>query len=266
MRRRRLGLAVAVTTFFVVFVARGAAVRQEDTLEVQLQRATALASQGQYIDALAAYRAAAKADNPTIQFPAQVGIVRCSLRTAQFPLARAVATALIAAHPGDVAVRGLYGDALWSSGLFDWAERAYLDTLALRPDAARGHNGLARVLLARGRLDEALIHAEAAIGLTPGDPEVQQTAGMVLERMRRYPEAASAFQAFVDLVAGKAKREEGATWARARVQELRAFGRRKPYDVGGISRPGVRHPVSNLERQDHRERAVQWRARYRHCH
>ncbi len=232
MRRRRLGLAVAVSALIAVPVMRGDAVRPAETLEAQLQRGASLAAAGRCLEALPAYRLAAQADDPLVQVPAQMGVVRCSLKTAQFLQARTVATTLLADHPNDAGVRALYGDALWSAGLFDSAERAYRDTLALQPDVARAHNGLARALLARGRFDEALDHAETAVSLTPGDADVHQTAGFVLERMRRYPDAVTAYQVYVSLLPGK-EQGETSTWARAKLLALKAFGRRTPYDIAG---------------------------------
>jgi Flp pilus assembly protein TadD len=240
MRRRRLGFAVAVSALIVVPLLRGMAVRQSDTLEVQLQRGASLAAEGRYLDALPAYQQAAQSTDPRVQFPARVGVVRCSIRTAQFSQARAVASALVAEHPDDANVLGLYGDALWSAGLFDLAERTYRDTIAVAPDQARGHNGLARALLSRGRMAEALDHAEAAVGMSPGDPEVHHTVGFVLERLHRYPEAVSAYGVYVNLIPGK-DQGDNATWARAKLRALRAFGRRTPYEIGGP--PGQVHVI-----------------------
>jgi tetratricopeptide (TPR) repeat protein len=232
MRTRRLGLAVALSALITVPVLRGMAVPTSETLDVQLQQGASLAAAGRYLDALPAYLKAAQSPDPKVQFPAQVGVVRCSLRTAQFVQARSVAASLMAAYPEDADVRGLYGDALWSSGLFDVAEKTYRDTLALKPDSARAHNGLAKALLSRGRFPDALDHAEAAVGMAPGDPDVHHTAGLVFERLRRYNEAVAAYGSFVDLIPGK-DQGENATWARAKLRALRAFGRRTPYEVAG---------------------------------
>ena len=47
--------------------------------------------------------------------------------------------------PRNAEALSLYGDALWASGLFEQAEEKYRDALALAPELARGHHGMARV-------------------------------------------------------------------------------------------------------------------------
>ena len=59
----------------------------------------------------------------------------------------------------------LYGDALWASGLFEEAEAQLPDALAVAPELARGHHGMARSLAARSQLDEAMNEAQAALRL-----------------------------------------------------------------------------------------------------
>ena len=67
----------------------------------------------------------------------------------------------------------LYGDALWSSGLFEEAETKYRDALAAAPDLARGHHGMAQG--ARGarpadRGDERGAGGAAALAPRPRNP------------------------------------------------------------------------------------------------
>jgi tetratricopeptide (TPR) repeat protein len=61
------------------------------------------------------------------------------------------------------------------------AEREYTETLRLRPDFARAHLDLARVLAAEGNLDGAIVHLkEAAAG---SDPQIAQLASQALRRL-----------------------------------------------------------------------------------
>jgi tetratricopeptide (TPR) repeat protein len=232
MRTRRGDLSILVVALLLGLWLGPLGARQSDTPELQLQRGASLAAAGRFLDALPAYRLAAAAPDGRVQFAARLGVVRCSLRTAQFAQARTEASTLLGDHPDDMTVRVLYGDALWSGGLFDSAERAYRDVLAGDADAARAHSGLARSLVSRGRVDEALDHAYAALRLSPTDPDVHQTAGVVLERMGRYGDAAAAYADYAELIPGKDS-GDNAVWAKAKIRTLRAFGRRTPYDLAG---------------------------------
>jgi predicted aspartyl protease len=124
----------------------------------------------------------------------------------------------------------LYGDALWSAGLFEEAEVKYRDALAAVPDLARGHHGLAKSLLARGQTDEGMNEAQTALRLSPRDLEIHHTVGTIYEREHKYEEAANAYSNYVNLLPNK-DHSEKADWSRAEIRFLRSFGQRVPFEV-----------------------------------
>ncbi|MCK7478804.1 MAG: 4Fe-4S binding protein [Candidatus Moduliflexus flocculans] len=88
--------------------------------------------------------------------------------------------------PSDAFALAVYGDAMWSAGLFDEAERGYAEALALQPEEARGHNGVARVLSARGPLRRgAGAQPSRRSGSSPREADFHHTLGNVYERLGR---------------------------------------------------------------------------------
>jgi Flp pilus assembly protein TadD/predicted aspartyl protease len=198
--------------------------------EIQLRLGRMLFEQGQYPESLDAYRnAVAAQDSGTIR-QARAGVIKAALRVAEFGLARREAQELVKIAPLDPETLALLGDSLWAAGLFDQAEEKYRDAVSLQPDLARGRHGMARSLLARSKLDEAMNEAQAALRLAPRDLEVHHTVGAIYERMHKYEEAAGAYSNYVNLLPNK-DRSEKAEWARAEIRFLRSFGQRLPFDM-----------------------------------
>jgi predicted aspartyl protease len=189
-----------------------------------------LFDQGQYPEALEAYRNAVNTDDSATLRQARAGVISSALRVADFELARREADTLVKAAPGDPDAVSLYGDSLWATGLFDAAEDSYRGALAMSPELARGRHGLAKSLLARTRLDEAMNEAQAALRLAPRDLEIHHTVGTIYERMHKYEEAAAAYSNYVNLLPNKDKSDK-AEWARAEIRFLRSFGQRLPFDM-----------------------------------
>ena len=158
-----------------------------------------------------------------------MGVIASALRVAEFGLARVEAEKLYKADPTGPAAMTLYGDALWSSGLFEEAEIKYRDALAVEPALARGHHGMAKALAARGRLNDAMDSVQAALRLSPRDLEIHHTVGTVYERQHKYEEAAAAYSNYVNLLPNK-DRSEKADWSRAEIRFLRSFGQRVPFE------------------------------------
>ncbi len=201
--------------------------------EIQLQLGDLLFSEGKYVDSLDAYRNSLKtAPSDAVRRP-RMGVISSALRVAEFDLAREEAEKLNKADPKSPDSMALYGDALWSSGLFPEAEALYHDALAAAPELARGHHGMAKSLAARSHLNDAMNEAQAALQLSPRDLEIHHTVGTIFERMHKYEEAAGAYSNYVNLLPNK-DHSEKADWSRAEIRFLRSFGQRVPFE----SEPG----------------------------
>ncbi|MEP7304964.1 MAG: aspartyl protease family protein [Acidobacteriota bacterium] len=225
---RFVALSVFVSAAALVIHADGQLLSQAADIELRLGRM--LFEQGQYPEALEAYRNAVKTDDSLTMRQARAGVVSSALRVADFDLARREADTLVKAAPRDPDAVSLYGDSLWASGLFDSAEENYRGALAMSPELARGRHGLAKSLLARTKLDEAMNEAQAALRLAPRDLEIHHTVGTIYERMHKYEEAAAAYANYVNLLPNKDKSDK-AEWARAEIRFLRSFGQRLPFDM-----------------------------------
>jgi len=206
-----------------------------DAASIQIQLGNSLFGEARYREAYEAYKRAAQCDEPRLKRSARIGVVRSSLRMAEFRVAAETAAIMKAAAPRDVEVLGLYGDSRWSMGLFDDAEGTYRDVLSLDPASARGHLGLARSLASRSQLEGALGEARAAVAGAPGDPEAHQVLGFIFERLRRYEEAAASLTDCLNLLPNK-DRSEQADWSRSEVKLLRSFGSREPYAMDADER------------------------------
>jgi tetratricopeptide (TPR) repeat protein len=209
------------------FALRADATPPSQTAEIQLQLGDLLFNEGKYLDSLDAYKLALKAAPSDAVRRPRVGVIASALRVAEFELARAEAEKLYRSSPKDPESMTLYGDALWSMGLFQEAESQYRDALASSPELARGHHGMAKSLAARSHLEEAM--NEAALRLSPRDLEIHHTVGTIYERQHRYEEAAGAYSNYVNLLPNK-DHSEKADWSRQEIRFLRSFGQRVPFE------------------------------------
>jgi len=199
------------------------------TPEIQVQLGKLLYAEARYGEALTAFRSALASAGGRLRLAARIGVVQSSVRTGDFDAVRAESALLLGEGRDDAEALAVYGDASWSAGLFAEAEEAYGRSLALAPDAPRGHNGAARMLMARSRLDEALEHSLLAVGLDPRDAEFRHTLGNIYERQGRYEAAAEALSAFINLLP-KGIADPRAALAGAEMRFLASFGKRVPYE------------------------------------
>jgi len=206
---------------------RGAA---DSDADLQLQLATLLYDETRYQEALQAFDQASQASDPQVALRGRKGVVRTSLKVAEFGRAKRDAETLRTLAPKDPEAIALYGDALWSAGLFDEADRAYKDAVALAPDSSRARFGVARSLAATSRLNEALDMALAASATAPRDGDIHALAGDIYERMHRFAQAANSYRNYINLLPNK-DRSEKAAWARAQVEFLDSFGDSQPVDI-----------------------------------
>jgi Flp pilus assembly protein TadD/predicted aspartyl protease len=209
------------------FVLRGAA---DSDADLQLQLATLLYDETRYQEALQAFDQASQSADPLIAVRARKGTVRTSLKVAEFGRARREAEALQKLAPADPEATALYGDALWSAGLFDEADRAYRDGLTQAPESSRARFGVARSLAATSKLEDALNMALAASAIAPRDGEIHALIGDIYERLRRFAQAANSYRNYINLLPNK-DRSEKAAWARAQVEFLDSFGDTAPVEI-----------------------------------
>jgi Flp pilus assembly protein TadD len=225
---RSSAVFVLIVTASLVIHADGTPPSQ--AADVQLQLGAMLNAEGRYIESLEAFQNALKTTDTATLRAARAGVITNALRVAEFDLARHEAEALVKISPRDANALSLYGDALWASGLFEESEARYRDALALSPDLARGRHGMARSLLARNQLDEAMNQAQAALRQAPRDLEIHHTVGAIYERMHKYEEAAAAYGNYVNLLPNKDTSEKAA-WSRAEIRFLRSFAQRVPFQA-----------------------------------
>jgi tetratricopeptide (TPR) repeat protein len=219
--------------------------------EVQLQIGAMLNAEGRYIESLEAYQNALKSTDTSILRAARAGVITNALRVAEFDLARHEAETLVKMAPRDPSALTLYADALWASGLFEESEARYREALGLTPDHPRGLHGMARSLLARNQLDEAMNQAQAALRLSPRDLEIHHTVGAIYERMHKYEEAAAAYGNYVNLLPNKDTSEKAA-WSRAEIRFLRSFAQRVPFQA----EPGTDDMVFTVDFRTVNEKVV----------
>jgi predicted aspartyl protease len=227
----RIGLAGILGTGWAL--AGGAQVPDQTPAEA-LAHGRALFTQARYVEALEAFDRAVHADDTSVSASARRWRVRTALRTAEFATARRDAEPMVADAPRDPEALALHGDALWASGLFEEAESSYRAALDTGTGPmAEARRGTARALASRGRLDEALSQARRALHEREDDPELHAILGSIYERLGRYAEAASAYDAYANLLAPAEAVAMGT--ARARSQFLRAFEKRQPVVVSGLA-------------------------------
>lgn len=195
--------------------------------ELQFQLASMLFDETRYQEAINAFRKAVATEDSTLQLRARIGLVTSQLRVGQFLDAQRDAKDLIALAPKNPEAITSYADSLWAAGQFDAAEQAWRDALAIAPAASRGLHGMARASASRSKLDEALDEAQAALKLSPRDPEIHHTVGAIYERMRRYEQAAAAYNNYINLLPNK-DRSDKAAWSRSQVRFLKSFGENQP--------------------------------------
>jgi tetratricopeptide (TPR) repeat protein len=224
---RRCALVVAACA--ALLVTPHATTTRDDS-ELQFQLASLLFEETRFAEALDAYRKATGAADTGLALRARVGLIRTALRIGQFHEAQREATSLRRLAPRDPEALSVFGDAVWSAGLFDEAEDAWREALAIAPASSRARHGLARALASRSRLDEALEEAQAALFASPRDGELHHTVGAIFERMRRYEQAAASYTNFINLLPNK-DRSDKAAWSRSQVRFLRSFGEREPIAI-----------------------------------
>ncbi|HIC57304.1 MAG TPA: tetratricopeptide repeat protein, partial [Acidobacteria bacterium] len=194
---RVLCTVIAVATALGV-IASAAVAPSSTRSEIQLELGDLLFSDERYGEAISVYLRAKEGAEADQLIRASAGLLRSLLLAAEFN--RAYQEALFFEsldHRANPELRTLSADGFWGYGLFDEADRIYDEVLAQVPSSPRARHGLARGLAARNLHAEALTEIQAAIALSPTDPILHYTHGMILRGLRRYDAAAEALDQYI---------------------------------------------------------------------
>jgi predicted aspartyl protease len=159
-------------------------------------------------------------------------MVRALLRLSLFAEAAREGEATASRDGSLPAALALHGDSLWASGLFDAAGQRYAEALAMDADDSIALHGRGRSRASLRQFEPALEDIRRAIEADPEEPAFYYTLASILETTRRFPEAASALDKYLDLIPSRDE-SEMAKWASAQSAFLRSFGNRVPYDLIG---------------------------------
>jgi Flp pilus assembly protein TadD/predicted aspartyl protease len=226
---RRAGVVFTIATLCTLALSADERASSGDA-DLQIQLANHLFDENRLHEALKAFDLATHSDDIGLAATARKGKIRTALRVAEFTLARQEAEKLAGTGSPDADALALLGDALWSNGLFDEADRAYERALTNDPRFPRARFGKAKSLATRSRLQEALDEALAASAAAPRDGEIHAAIGDIYERLNRYDEAVVAYNNYINLLPNK-DRSDKAAWARAQVDFLDAFTGSTPVEI-----------------------------------
>jgi predicted aspartyl protease len=199
--------------------------------EIQLQLADLLLDDERYWEAISAYDRAKRGAKPEQLLRATKGLLRSLIQVAEFNRAHEEARSLGALAPEDAPTRSLYADGLWAAGLFEEAEAVYEDILVAGPDSIAARHGLGRSFAAKNDLERALTEVQASL-TADAPPEYHHTLGMIYRRLKRYPEAADAFERYVERLP-VIRQMDRSEWTRSEIRFLRSFGDLQPVRIAG---------------------------------
>ena len=145
--------------------------------------------------------------------------------------------------PDDATLAALFGAAVaqHQSGALGEAERGYRRVLALSPDHAEAHGRLAAILLAHGRIADAISHLERASALKPDLFEVQANLGQAYMAAGQAMAAAEALRRALEI----RTRRPCAPCSRS---ASRRCGSPPPMPIGFAIRCGARSPKAGRRR------------------
>ena len=226
------GLLLTFALALAVSVVLAASSPSSARSELQLELGDLLIEDERYWEAIRVFSRAKDGGTSEQVERASSALLQALLVVAEFSQAFNEAQFLHGLHPEEPERRALYGDGLWSYGLFEEAEATYQDILAESPSSPGARHGFARSLAAQGRLDDALNEIHAALAAAPERAEFYHTLGSIQQRLNRFGDAADSFEEYVGRLGGS-RRVGASDWARSQARFLRSFGDREPYDIAG---------------------------------
>jgi predicted aspartyl protease len=248
-RLQRVSLAGAILVVGALTVSTPAAHQKDGAVVAALNAhlGDLLLSGGHVREAIEAYERAFQEGIGPLRLRAGQQWVKSLLRTAEFRRARDAAAEVRLLSPRDADVLALEGDALWAAGLFDEAERAYQQALAIEPVTPRARNGLAKSLLSQGQIERAREEVHAAIAVTPNEADWHYTLASIHIAEHQYDDAAGEFARYVALLPPGAG-GDAAVWALQQVKFLAAFGTKTPMRIRRGTEASVHRVPFRLER------------------
>ena len=141
MMRWTLSLVLCATALVAGTLVIHADDKAAGNAELQFQLGNLLTEETRFREALEAYNRALQTEDHDLQVRARAGKVKTALRIAEFDLAQTEGELLRASAPGDPEALALYGDSLWSAGLFDEADEVYRGALAINKESSRARFG-----------------------------------------------------------------------------------------------------------------------------
>ena len=189
------GFCSALALATAVSVVLGAASTPSSARsEVQLELGGLLIEDERYWEAIPVFSRAKEGATEEQLERASSGLLRALLAVAEFNRAYEETQVLGGLGPLGSESRALYADGLWAYGLFEEAETTYREILAEEPSSPGARHGLARSLAAQSQFEAALDELDVALAGAPDTAEFYHTAGSIYRRMKRYEDAANAFE------------------------------------------------------------------------
>ena len=121
---RRAGVVFSIAALCTLALSADERASSGDA-DLHFQLANQLFEENRLQEALRSFDKATRTDDIGLATQARKGKIRTALKVAEFGLARQEAETLTATAGHDPEALALLGDAMWSTGLFDEADRAY---------------------------------------------------------------------------------------------------------------------------------------------
>ncbi len=174
-----------------------AMVADEQSDSQLLQKARALRQQGDYREAIEAYREVLTDDRDCIEALNEVGLIHVII--GEQKLAEVAFDLAISISPHDFRAHSNKAEAFLTLGRFEDALEAAEEGITLSPECAELWEKKARALESMTRIDEAIDAYNEAIKYDSGNPEAWKALALCLDAQEKWTEVARAYRIAADL-------------------------------------------------------------------